>query len=79
MTWMFELYYLARTDPAREVRIPCAAGAHGGRLDHREAPETTGSHSVCLTYEFDTLSDAEAAAQQLRSFGEYIEGPYQYG
>jgi len=79
VTWMFDLYYLAPTDPAREVRITHAAGGHGGRLDYREAPETTGSHNVCLTYEFDTLSDAEAAAQQLRSFGEYIEGPYQYG
>jgi hypothetical protein len=78
MTWMFELYYRAPTDLAREARLTEIVGTQGGWLDYRESPETTGSHNVCLTYEFDSRSDAEAAAEQLRSLGEHVEGLSQY-
>ena len=35
--------------------------------------------SVCLTYEFDNLEQAEVAAELLRQLGEYVEGPVDYG
>lgn len=78
VTWMFEVYYLPPSDPAREERVTDVVARHGGRLDFREAPEVDGTHNVCLTYEFAELSRAEAAAGKLQAAGEYVEGPYQY-
>lgn len=49
--------------------------AFNGRSDYKEAPELGGNHSICLTYEFDALPDAESAADQLRALGEHVEGP----
>jgi len=76
---MFEVYYRPPSDPVREARIFELVGANGGRLDFREAPEVDGSSYVCLTYEFDELPAAEAAAHQIRTLGEHVEGPVEYG
>lgn len=78
MTWMFEVYYLPPSDPAREELLTAIAVRYDGWLDFREAPELDGSHNVCLTYEFSSQELAEVAAQQMRSLGEHVEGPYQY-
>jgi hypothetical protein len=77
-TWMFEVYYLPPTDPAREARIVDLVTQSGGRLAYEEAPELDGNHNVCLTCEFDCLANARRAAGQLRSIGENVEGPSQY-
>ena len=50
----------------------------GGHLDFREEPPGAQG-SVCLTYEFDQLDRAEAAAETLRQAGEHVEGPVDYG
>ena len=76
---MFEVYYLPPTDSARESRLLNVVIRHNGRLDCNESPEVDGNHNVRLTYEFDSLNDAEAAAVELRSLGEYLEGPCEYG
>lgn len=75
---MFEVYYLAPTEPSREARIMEVVAARHGRLDYKEAPELDGNHNVCLTYEFDSLRDAETAMRELRSQGERVEGPQRY-
>jgi hypothetical protein len=75
---MLEVYYLPPSDSDREQRLASIAARHGGRLDFREAPEVDDSHNVCLTYEFAELGQADAAAEELRAVGEYVEGPYQY-
>ena len=76
---MFEVYYAAPSDPVREERLLEVVRAYGGRLDCREAPEVDGSHNVCLTFEFDNWDRALSAAQQLRTLGEHVEGPGDYG
>jgi hypothetical protein len=78
VTWMFEVYYLPPPDPAREERLADAVARYGGRLDFREAPEVDSSHNVCLTYEFASQFDADAAAGAVRAAGEHVEGPYPY-
>ena len=78
MTWMFEVYYLPLSDPAREARLAGIVSRRGGRLVFREAPEVDGSHNVCLTYEFASQADAAAAASEMQAAGEYVEGPYPY-
>ncbi len=79
VTWMFEVYYAAPTDPAREARLLELVRGHGGWLDCREAPEVDGSHNVCLTFEFEDLEQALSAARQVRASGEHVEGPGEYG
>lgn len=74
MTYMFEVYYLPPVDPVREDRLTRRAAEFGGRLDFREDP----GRNVCLTYEFDVLAAAEAAAEAFRGLGEYVEGPQRY-
>lgn len=75
MSFMFEVYYLAPEDPGREARILSVVSAHDGVLDYRELPETS-TGSICLTYDFAALEQAEAAAQSVQNCGEYVEGPY---
>ena len=78
MSTMFEVYYKAPADSKREAALTQRISQLGGRLDFREEPNGTRS-SVCLTYEFDRLDRAEAAAATLRQGGEYVEGPVNYG
>jgi hypothetical protein len=78
MSFMFEVYYQAPADRKREARLTDQVGPFGGRLDFREEPESTKG-TVCLTYEFDLLDRAEAAAEMLRQAGEHVEGPVDYG
>jgi len=78
MTYMFELYYAPPADPRKEADLTSRVLKLGGRLDCREDPDVTGPQSVCLTYEFDDLNMAEAAAETLRQDGEHVEGPVEY-
>ncbi len=78
MSFMYEVYYKAPADRNREARLTDRVSPFGGRLDFREEPD--GSHgAICLTYEFDQLDRAEAAAETLRQGGEHVEGPVDYG
>lgn len=80
MIYMFEVYYRTPADPDRERDLARRVAEFGGRLDYREDPGSAGrSSAVCLTYEFDTWSAAEAAADALRGRGEHVEGPQDYG
>ena len=79
MTYMFEVLYRAPADHAREDGLTRRVAEYGGRLDYREDPDTLGRQTVVLTYEFDALDAAEAAADALRGSGEHIEGPGAYG
>jgi hypothetical protein len=38
-----------------------------------------GLGPVCLTYEFSGFQEAQEAASRLRSQGEHVEGPMDYG
>ena len=78
MSFMIEVYYRAPADELHERRVSACAGSHGGRLDYRELPDSA-TGPVCLTFEFDVLGQADAAADCLRGGGEHVEGPSRYG
>ena len=78
MTYMFEVYYKAPSDLRKETELTSRVAKLGGRLDLREDPDATGPESVCLTYEFNDLAQAEEAAELLRQEGEHVEGPVEY-
>jgi hypothetical protein len=78
MTYMFEVYYKVPADPNKEAALQDRIGKLGGCLDYREEPQDRAFASVTLTYEFDHLEQAEAAAESLRRQGEHVEGPQDY-
>ena len=79
MSFMFEVLYKPPADSEKESVLTKSVGALGGILSCREEPDLPGIGAVCLTYEFDNLQVAERAAECLRSHGEYVEGPVNYG
>jgi hypothetical protein len=79
MSFMFEVLYHSPSDPHREAAISERVGQLGGRLTYREEPDVVGAGPVCLTYEFNDLQVAQQAAACLRSQGEHVEGPMDYG
>jgi hypothetical protein len=79
MSYMFEVLYKSPSDSRREATISESVGQFGGNLTCREEPDVMGVGPVCLTYEFDDLRVAERAASCLRSRGEHVEGPVDYG
>ena len=77
---MFEVYYAAPEDLEREERLLTIIKSGQGHLDFREAPTMLQQKgTVCLTYDFAILEQAETIAQRLKEVGEYVEGPYDYG
>jgi hypothetical protein len=80
MSYMFELYYRAPPDLAREERLIQQAAGYGGRRDYREDPsEGSPSQAVVLTFEFDDENSAHQAAEHFRQSGEHVEGIGEYG
>ncbi len=79
MSFMCEVYYKAPPDPKKEAAMTQRVAGLGGRLSFREDPNEKGMGSVCLTFEFDSLAVATAAAEMLRQQGEHVEGPVDYG
>jgi hypothetical protein len=79
MSFMFEVYYNAPIDETREIRITEQVKKLGGRLDYREGPNTHGPNWIVLTFDFDDFDTALAAADLLRTQGERVDGPYNYG
>jgi hypothetical protein len=79
MSFMFEVHYRPPADPEREIEIAKRLDPFGGHLTYREEPDLPGIGSICLTYEFGDYAVAERAAESLRSQGEHIEGPADYG
>ncbi len=79
MSYAFDLLYKPPRDQTREHNILESVQSHRGSLDYIEEIiiENTAS-SICITYEFDDLNDAEQCATELRKSGEHIEGPYDY-
>jgi hypothetical protein len=76
---MFEVLYKSPSEPQREAVISERVGQFGGRLTYREEPDVVGVGPVCLTYEFNSFQKAQEAASRLRSQGEHVEGPMDYG
>jgi hypothetical protein len=74
---MFEVYYTRPANPRKETELTERVARFSGRLSYREA-DGNQSQSVCLTYEFDDLERAHAAAQSVRELGEHVEGPVEY-
>jgi len=79
MSYMFEVLYKPPSDSRREASISESVDRFGGNLTCREEPDAIGVGPVCLTYEFDDPRVAEQAASYLRSRGEHVEGPVDYG
>ena len=79
MSFMFEVYYRPPADSKRESELNSCVAKLGGRLDFREeSAMDQGAGSICLTFEFDRLDQAEAAAKTLHERGEHVEGPQEY-
>jgi hypothetical protein len=76
MSFIFEVYYKAPANPAKETALANRVLPFGGRLDYRE--DATSQTGVCLTFEFDSHEKAVAAAEVLRQLGEHVEGPMDY-
>ena len=80
MSYMIEVIYREPRDSGREERIAAAVSPLGGMLTFVEAPSSEkASHTICLTYEFSDLQVASNAADRLRTLGEHVEGPSEYG
>lgn len=79
MSAMFEVLYKSPPDAGREAVISECAGRFGGQLTYREEPDLAGVGAVTLTFEFSDLVVAGQAADALRSHGEHVEGPSDYG
>jgi hypothetical protein len=79
MSVMFEVLYKSPPDSRREAVISESVSRFGGCLTCREDPDVLGAGPICLTYEFGDRSVAEEAASCLRSRGEHVEGPVDYG
>ena len=75
MTWMFELYFKQPCAPEQEQAAITAVAPYGGRLDFREISQA----NICLTFEFEKRSKAEAAHQSLFNRGLHVEGVGEYG
>jgi hypothetical protein len=79
MSYALEVYYKPPADPTKESALLKCVAELGGRLDYREEPNGEPHEGICLTYEFEDLEQAEAAAERLRQRGEHVEGPQDYG
>ncbi|HEX7450028.1 MAG TPA: hypothetical protein VF306_20880 [Pirellulales bacterium] len=82
MSYMFEVYHLSPIDAMKELELTQKVLRLGGRLDFREegkADSSVNLPAICLTYEFEELSQAEKAAELLRDKGAHVEGPVDYG
>jgi len=76
---MFEVYYRAPADQARESRIAEAIRPFGGAISSREVPVAGDvSQAVVLTCEFGDYASAEGAANSLRASGEHVEAISEY-
>ena len=78
MSFIFELYYAAPEDLARERCLIAKVGGRGGKLTCRELPAAF-SQAIVLVFEFDDFDQAEAAESELRLSGEHTEGVSDYG
>jgi hypothetical protein len=76
--YALEVYYSHPPDQKREAALATSIADFAGRLAYREVAGGNESGSICLTYEFDDLSQAQFAADALRERGEYVEGPAEY-
>jgi len=79
MSVMLEVSYKAPFDKNREVALSEKLSRMGGRLTFREESPGTEGGPVCLTFEFDVADRAQEAADRLRSQGEHVDGPMDYG
>ena len=76
MSVMIEIYYRKPADSQRETAINECLANHQGKVTYRE---DDSNETICLTAEFHTRGDAQAASTALRAIGEHVEGPSDYG
>ena len=76
MSQMIEVYLGNLPDAERRIVIECVLEA-GGKLTHEENNDSTPMQKgVCLTFEFETSSQARIALKSLSGKGVHAEGPY---
>ena len=79
MCYMFEVFYSLPPNESREGALSKTVANFGGHLGYRESINRDKNATVCLSFEFSNLKQAEAAATALRGQGEHVEGPMEYG
>jgi hypothetical protein len=77
MSFAFDFYYRSPEDNEREAKVIREVIAGGGRLNIRE-PADRVDGPICLTFDFESRTQAEALAATLQSRGEHVEGVYDY-
>jgi len=77
MSFAFDFYYRSPEDKKREAQIIAEVLAGGGRLDFREPEDRIGG-PICLTFDFESRTQAEAVEAALQRRGEHVEGVYDY-
>lgn len=76
MSVMIEVYYPKPADSQREALISECIADHAGKVTYRE---DVSKETICLTAEFTTWENADAAMTALQTDGEHVEGPSAYG
>ncbi len=81
MSFMLEVLSKSSLDMRREAMIAESVSRFGGHLSCREEPDDVdfAAGPICLTFEFANRQVAQEAASCLRSQGEHVEGPVDYG
>ena len=75
MSVMIEIYYHKPADSQREALISKRLADHKGKVTYRE---DDSGETICLTAEFTTWENADAATTAFRAAGEHVEGPSDY-
>ncbi|MGC3990223.1 MAG: hypothetical protein QM796_11185 [Chthoniobacteraceae bacterium] len=77
MSFAFDFYYRSPEDMNREEQVIAEVASGGGRLDFREPADRVGG-PICLTFDFESRTQAETIAAALQTRGEHVEGVYDY-
>ena len=75
VSYAMDVYYAQPASRLCEATITQQAAQLGGRLDYREEIEMPGAaHSICLTFEFEGMGEADRAAEALARTGSTLKG-----
>jgi len=77
MTFAIDVFFRPGSNINEDALISQATQS-GGHLDFRE-PAGIDDTSICLTFEFSSLTQAQSTVDILKTNEIHIEGPYEYG
>ena len=72
MSYIIEVYYGPPEDRIREASLEECVAKGGGTLDSREVPAEDEPGRICLTFDFEGLTQAQDVAAELRQRGDHV-------